>query len=136
MNIRIISKVLLLMAFFFIITGTVRASDEIFHAIATGDIVKIRELLDKDPNMLNTVKSSLTPLLCAVRLERKDIVELLISRGADIHTEYSNGYTPLEYSFKYGYNEIFDLLIKKEAEEFTLHYAAYTGNLKAVILFF
>lgn len=120
MNMKIISKVLLLIAFFFIITGTVRASDEIFQAIAMGDMAKIKELLEKDPKLLNSVKSSITPLLCAVRLERKDIVKFLISRGAELHIQDCNGYTPLDYSLKYGYNEIFDLLIKEEAEEFPL----------------
>jgi ankyrin repeat protein len=47
---------------------------------------------------------------------QKDIVEILISKGADVNVKDENGWTPLNIAAVKGRNQIVKLLIEKEAD--------------------
>ena len=65
----------------------------------------------------------------------KEIVELLISKGADLKEKYKDGTTPLDEAIVEKHTEIADLLRKhggKSGAEDSIHIAAKTGNIEAV----
>jgi ankyrin repeat protein len=48
----------------------------------------------------------------AAKYGRKEIVELLIAKGADVNARMMNGWTPLDNAIKHNHPEIADLLRK------------------------
>ena len=75
------------------------ARHHIFSAIALGDLNLLRKLVEQDPKSLerrmSRFENGQTPLQFAISLRRYDILDLLISLGADIEAEDSSGNTPL-----------------------------------------
>ena len=75
------------------------ARHHVFSAIALGDPNLLRKLVEQDPKSLERRMSQFengqTPLQFAISLRRYDILDLLISLGADIEAEDSSGNTPL-----------------------------------------
>jgi ankyrin repeat protein len=68
-----------------------------------------------------------TPLHYAASRGHKEIVELLLEHGADIHY-YDHAHrvqTAAEYAMKYNHTEIVQLLISKGADISPLHFAIY-----------
>ena len=58
-----------------------------------------------------------TPLHFAARDGYKEIVELLIAKGADVNAKDNDGgTTPLHHAASYGRNEVVELLIAKGAD--------------------
>ena len=53
----------------------------------------------------------------ATRSGRKDIVELLIAKGADVNVRTKGGRTPLDLAKRRGYTEIIELLREHGAKE-------------------
>jgi ankyrin repeat protein len=53
----------------------------------------------------------------AVKSGKRDAVELLITRGANIEAKDIDGHTPLWWAKKEGYTEIIELLRKHGAKE-------------------
>jgi ankyrin repeat protein len=69
-----------------------RADHAIHAATQAGDLQRVRELLDADPALLNRGdRSGGTPLHRAVAGSARDIVQLLLDRGADIHAIHGVG---------------------------------------------
>ena len=61
---------------------------------------------------INKVSIKLTPLMYAARHNRIDILKLLISKGADLNTKSSNGYTALKWAKITGSKEAQQILLK------------------------
>jgi len=128
-----IITVLLLLLF---ITIPVLA-EEIHDAAQQGDLAKIKRLLEKSPELLKSrSENEKTPLHFAAQGGHKDIVELLIAKGADVNAKNVAKETPLHYAAALAHKEVVDLLISKEAvlnSETTdgstpLHYSANLGS--------
>jgi len=80
---------------FFTLTLAPAASGEIHDAASSGDIGKIKELLKKNPSLVNARDSDIrnrTPLSFA---KNKETAEFLISKGADVNARDYLGRTPL-----------------------------------------
>ncbi|MFC2161028.1 ankyrin repeat domain-containing protein [Acidobacteriota bacterium] len=112
-------------------------SQEIIRAAEIGDIIKIKELLKKDPELANAKNiSGLTPLHYAALYGNKNVVELLISNGADIQMKLNDGTMPLHLAVGHGYVDIARLLIANGADihsltgtgDTLLHHAAFGGD--------
>ncbi|MGD8539919.1 MAG: ankyrin repeat domain-containing protein [Candidatus Aminicenantes bacterium] len=114
-------------------------SDEIHDAAKKGDLEKIQKILRENPELLDTPdKSGFTPLHWAVIYGKKDMIEYLIGRGADIkgHREALRGWTPLQAALFAYNNDVADLLVTHGAlndldreEGLTyLYQAASSGN--------
>lgn len=89
-------------------------AQEIFDAIRNGDIAKVKELVEKDPQLLNARNTrQSTPLHVAVDVNNEEIVCYLIDRGADINAINASSWTPLYYAKKL---EMAKLLVEKGAE--------------------
>jgi ankyrin repeat protein len=75
------------------------ARHHIFSAIALGDLDSIRSLVEQNPKALERRLSRFegrqTPLHFTISLRRYDILDLLISLGADIEAEDASGNTAL-----------------------------------------
>ncbi len=90
------------------------SAQEIFDAIRNGDFAKVKELVEKDPQLLNARNSrQSTPLHVAVDVNNEPIARYLIEKGADINALNRNNWTPLFYAKE---KEIAKLLVEKGAD--------------------
>ena len=66
------------------------------EAISNGDMNKANELIATTPNIINQSNDKgMTPLRIAVGMYRKELVNTLIQKGANIHARDNMGFTPL-----------------------------------------
>ncbi|MGD8786095.1 MAG: ankyrin repeat domain-containing protein [Phycisphaerales bacterium] len=114
----------------------------IHHAAHDGDLKKVKEIIDRDPNQINVQDAmDYTPLHLASGKGHTEIVEFLLNHGADTELETCTGHTPLMFAARYArdgkYETIKTLLghgakvdHKKDGDGSTaLHYAAmYSGK--------
>lgn len=63
-----------------------------FHeACALGDFARVREMLDRDPSLLNRYSpDGFPPLGLAIFFRHRDVAKLLIERGADVNAAATN----------------------------------------------
>jgi len=74
----------------------------IHHAAYEGDLKKVKEIIDRDPNQINVQDAQgFTPLHLASGKGHIEIVEFLLNHGADIELEILNGETPLMLAAQY-----------------------------------
>ncbi len=84
------------------------------HAAAEkGDADEVAAILDKQPDLVNAVRSGsgMTPLHVAARCGRIDAAKLLIARGADLDAKDADDRTALYYASAWGYREIVEMLL-------------------------
>ena len=112
-------------------------AQEINTAAEMGDITRIRALLQDDPESVNTKNIyGLAPLHFAALYGHKDVVELLIMNGADIHMKLNDGTTPLHLAVGNGYADVARICIANGADihsltrtgDTPLHHAAFGGD--------
>jgi len=74
----------------------------IHHAAYEGDLKKVKEIIDRDPNQINVQDAQgFTPLHLASGKGHIEIVEFLLNHGADTELEIFNGDTPLMLVARY-----------------------------------
>ncbi len=89
-------------------------AQEIFDAIRTGDLTKVKELIDKDPQLIRVKNPhGSTPLHMAVDVNNVPIARYLIEKGADLNAVNSNAWTSLFYAKE---KEMAKLLVEKGAD--------------------
>ncbi len=90
--------------------------DNLVNLAAKGDVDGVRSLLDQGVNV-NAKDSAVgcTALVYAAQWDKPDVVQLLLSRGADINM-LGNGYTPLTMAASLGRTDIVRILIDKGAD--------------------
>jgi ankyrin repeat protein len=119
---------------------------QIHEAAATGDMDKVRALLEANPNLLESKgETGSTPLIRACWYPpsfptKVDVANYLIDKGANVNAKNNFGATALYFSV--GDFDLTKRLINKGAEVnlhvFTpdgltpLHYATWIGNLKVI----
>ncbi|WP_165861350.1 ankyrin repeat domain-containing protein [Paenibacillus paeoniae] len=88
----------------------------VFEAAAVGYSLRVRELLDKSPALLNSYSHDGFPLLSlATHFGNTETVELLLSRGVDVNARSRDGSlnnTAIHATVFGGYGHLVDLLIK------------------------
>jgi ankyrin repeat protein len=91
-----------------------KAAESIHIAAKAGHIEAVKKHLAEgaDVNGRGGVFEGDTPLLHAVMNSRKEIVELLITNGADVNAKDADGFTPLDTAINSQHTEIADLLRK------------------------
>ena len=91
--------------------------EDIFAAIIAGNIQAVKAFVRKKPSLINVTKDGMTPLHLASKsfiINAKDIVELLISKGADVNAkDKEDGKTPLAMAKD---KDIAGLLISRGAD--------------------
>jgi len=113
------------------------SSEEIFKAAAEGDLVKVKALVEKDPELVKARdEEESTPLHGAAAAGHLDIVEYLLSKGADIDARNNANQNPLFYAAYNGKAAIVNLLLDKGADfkdrdrygRTVLHYPVREGH--------
>lgn len=106
-------------------TKTKDGNDLIFAALKTGDVKLVADLISygADINAKRVDSIGETPLLSAIQNQQKEMVQLLLNKGADVNLTSNTNHTPLDVAlnqFKYartnGLNpvayEILNLIIR------------------------
>jgi len=108
-------------------------SKKAFKAAGKGNLSVLQGILENYPDMIDIMdERGLTLLHWAVSHQRKEVVNYLIAKGANLEIRAPTGWTMLHYSALEGYNDIAKLLIDGGAEINTrdregntpLHYSA------------
>jgi ankyrin repeat protein len=85
-------------------------------AAGSGDLAKVRLLLDRDPNLaFSKNRDGSTALHYAASYGFLEIAELLLTKNADVNAKNSEGSTPLHYASSYGHKDIAELLLSNKA---------------------
>lgn len=109
-------------------------ADEIHTAAKAGDLTKIKELIESQPQLIDSRdENGRAPLYWACREGHEDVAVFLINRGAEINIKDKNSVAPLHYAAIKGLERVTHLLIDKGADVnvqsgsgYTpLHYAAH-----------
>ncbi len=118
--------------------------ERIFRAVERGDMLRLKPLIPCKSELLEIRnKYGWTPLHHAVIFNRKNVVEHLISVGANIYSkDAEGGEMPLNFAVRFDYDDIADILISRGADymgrgEHTLpplHLAAIMGSVKSARL--
>ena len=116
---------------------TTAFADPIHDAVARGDLAGVQAELDKgvDVNAKTNWGDGGTPLHWAAYEGRKEVVELLVAKGADVNTKEEEGYMPLDFAIISENTEIADLLLEhggKSGANDSIQVAASVGNIEAV----
>jgi hypothetical protein len=118
-------------------------SADIHEAAKKGDLEQIQKMLDENPELLDALdKNGFTPLHWAVIFGKKDMIEYLIGKDADIKglKKALRGWTPLQSALFAYNNDMSDLLVAHGAlkdldreEGLTyLYLAASSGNVSLI----
>jgi len=140
---KVLHLVVLLMVLF---AGLVWAGQNpLLKAVEGGDLAIVKKFIAKKPAMVNAPldKKGRAPLHIAAWKKQKEIVALLLEKGADLEMKVTAAKaTPLHYAALGGDPVIVKMLLKKGAKvdsrevdnETPLYYAAYKGHLEVVKL--
>ncbi len=93
---------------------------DIWNACAEGDVERVRQLIEENPEIVNLKhKDGIAPLHLAADFGHKEVVLLLIEKGADVNVKQELGFpgfyyfsTPLHNAILCGYREIASILIE------------------------
>ena len=93
------------------------AAQDIHKAAGQGDLAKVRKYLEKNPELLNAkdVQGN-TSLTLAANSGQKEVVQYLITKGADLDSSNTYKYTPLHYSILRRHIGIAEMLIEAGAD--------------------
>jgi len=112
---RILKSTLLIAAFLF--TAITLQAQAIFDAVNNKNVIKVKELIEKDPSIVN-LKDKLgnIPLHNAAINSTVSITELLLLKGSDINAVNTQLNTPLHLAIMNGNDEVSKLLIEKGSD--------------------
>ncbi|GBM02144.1 Ankyrin repeat and SAM domain-containing protein 6 [Araneus ventricosus] len=91
---------------------------DIFIAVRSGDILKVKSILKQNPDSVNAISShdGMTPLMLAAMLGYNSIINLLICNGAKLDAQdLENGWTALMYAIFHRRSQTVEFLLKKGA---------------------
>ncbi len=117
--------------------------DSIHDAVKKGDSNSVRAILESDPVQLNALDDyRYTPLDWAATVAEWDIIELLVSKGAEVDNVGWDGGTVLHRACHYDNTDIIRLLIRRGADlhrrnqwgRTALHVAARLGHINVAAL--
>lgn len=87
------------------------------EAVVRGDYDATLKLLDQQADIeAKDSRSGASPLHYAVMKGRMQIIDLLLSRGADVNSRTRNGTTPLHTAALYARKEVAERLLEKNAD--------------------
>jgi ankyrin repeat protein len=110
------------------------AIEEILRASEQGDVDKAGELIRRDPALANAKGNcDKTPLHWAAEKNLRELAELLLAAGADIHAEVTWGMTPLQWAANMGSRDVAEVLLAHGARpQLNMWCAAGLGMLDVV----
>jgi ankyrin repeat protein len=100
-----------------------QSHDEIHRAAGEGNLLRVRQLLDEQPALLEQRnRLQMTPLHSAARLGRAKVIELFAKRGADLNAHWDlvatgdGHWTPLHLAAAGGQEEAARVLVRAGAD--------------------
>jgi len=116
---------------------------DLFDAAAAGQLVRVKELVEKDRALANSCSPDGFPVFAlAAVFNQRAVVEYLLSRGADVNSISRNsaGYTALTGAVAFGHKDVVSWLLSHGANVHhrygpgytPLHEAASSGRLEIV----
>jgi ankyrin repeat protein len=122
-------------------TSTLTPEIDIFEAVKQGDLATVKQWLQINPKLIRTKDDNgTTPFHWATEKKSNiDILEYLISKGADVNAKNNDGFTPLHWAVNFTSDvEVIQYLISQKADVNTrdnngwtpLHVAARVGGAK------
>jgi len=110
--------------------------EDIFHWIRESNAIQVRMWLDDTEHDMNQGDDhQFSPLHWAAKGGHLKIVEMLISRGARVHTTNMGDDTPLHLAAAHGHKDVVQILLRHKADvnsvnehgNSALHYACFWG---------
>ena len=123
---------------------SIRARRELFEACKSGDIHRVRSMVDAgNVNARDTAGRRSSPLHFAAGYGRREAVEHLLMMGGNVHARDDGGLIPLHNACSFGHAEVVSLLLSAGADpnardswSYTpLHEAAVKGKVCVVRAF-
>jgi len=98
--------------------GTPGICDPIHDAARTGDLAKVKLLVNQHPDLVSSKEEQYgqTPLHMAAFNDHKDVAEFLLANKADVNAKAKNGSTPLHLATARGNKDIVELLLANKAD--------------------
>jgi len=92
-------------------------AQNIFEAASKGDLIKVKEFVEKDIQLVNSKDANgRTPLHLAARGVFPDIINYLISKGAEVNIKDNDGTYPIQSVVNKGNTDALNKLIKAGAD--------------------
>jgi glyoxylase-like metal-dependent hydrolase (beta-lactamase superfamily II) len=92
------------------------STQTVFQASATGNLARLRVLIDGDPGIVNArTVGGATPLHLAAGYDQRAAAEYLIARGADVNAVARHSGTPLDSAYEAGRRDMIRWLESKGA---------------------
>ncbi len=92
-------------------------TEDILAACHLGDTSRVETILKNNPDIIDKPYSAgFTALHTAARAGQKDVVELLISKGADVNIQTKFHATPVQIAAGMGHKDVVELLVSKGAK--------------------
>jgi len=110
--------------------------EDIFHWIREGNTIQVRMWLDDTEHDMNQGDDhQFSPLHWAAKGGHTKIVEMLVGRGARVHTTNMGDDTPLHLATAHGHKEVVQLLLRHKSDvnfvnehgNSAMHYACFWG---------
>jgi len=77
------------------------STQNIFQAAATGNVARLRTLVEADPQVVNSRNpGGLTPMHLAATYDQRAVAEYLIAKGADLNAVAKHTGTPLDLAYE------------------------------------
>jgi ankyrin repeat protein len=109
-------------------------SQEIFDAVKTGDLSKVKALVEADPLLLQARdESGCTPLHWACRGDHEEVLTYLVTHKADVNAKDAQGNTPLNCAAQAGRLAAVRRLMDHGADAAHKSYFGYTPLLQAIL---
>ena len=141
---RFLKQSLILLGVLLALILPVIAGNNLHKAAAMGDVDMVKKIIAMDEQMVNEMnEEGRTALHLAVMNGKKEVVALLVKKGADVNLKSKkNKRSPLHYAVWKGHTDIARFLIKKGADieskeidgETPLCYVPVSGNLETMKL--
>jgi uncharacterized protein len=96
-------------------------SSDLFGLVSTGNVARVRSLLDTQPSLTKMVTNGATALFCLPGADENlaiEMAELLLSRGADAAFKNSEGRTAADEAERSGMDALAELLRAAEKDGF------------------
>lgn len=113
---KTLSGIVVLILFMLVSAGTA-SSQDIYEAVANGDLLQVKEILLENPDLLNVKNDGeLTPLNLACESGQAGIVEFLLKHGADPYIGDAENSMPIHLAAISGSIESLDLLLDHDID--------------------
>ncbi|XP_061565179.1 poly [ADP-ribose] polymerase tankyrase-2-like [Cololabis saira] len=123
--------------------GSDEPNRELFEACRSGDLERVRNLVTaENVNSRDMAGRKSTPLHFAAGFGRKEVVDLLLQKGANVHARDDGGLVSLHNACSFGHAQVVSLLLRCGADanvrdnwNYTpLHEAAIKGKIDVCIV--